>query len=120
MNLLMMVSKKLICNNAYAVWFSLFFLSCLGSTSVWSGDYEVGQTNKKFTISSLTVKVGDTVSFKNNDSFFHNIFSLSDAALFDLGSFPQGESRDVVMDTAGVVEVECAIHPSMQMRITVE
>lgn len=98
---------------------ALIILS-LSSTNLWAGSYEVGQTNKKFTVSALTVKVGDTVSFKNNDSFFHNIFSLSDAALFDLGSFPQGDSRSVVFDTSGVVEVECAIHPSMQMKITVE
>lgn len=90
------------------------------SIHLWAGSYEVGQTDKKFTVSNLTVKVGDTVSFKNNDSFFHNIFSLSDVALFDLGSFPQGDSRRVVFDTAGVVEVECAIHPSMQMKITIE
>lgn len=92
----------------------------VSSINALAGNYEVGQLNKKFSVSTLTVKIGDTVSFKNNDSFFHNIFSLSDAALFDLGSFPQGDSRNVVLDTAGVVEVECAIHPSMQMKIVVE
>lgn len=80
----------------------------------------VSQKDKKFSIDSLTVNVGDTVDFKNEDSFFHNVFSLSDAQMFDLGSYPQGESKSVTFGQAGIVEVECAIHPSMQMVVTVK
>lgn len=90
------------------------------SLSMHAKEYEVGQNNKNFTVSSLTVKVGDTVKFTNEDAFFHNVFSLSDAAMFDLGSYPKGESREVTFEEKGLVEVECAIHPSMQMKITVE
>lgn len=82
--------------------------------------YEVGQLNKEFTVKNLIIKVGDKVKFTNNDSFFHNVFSLSDAALFDLGSYPQGEFREVVFEVAGKVDVECAIHPTMQMTIEVK
>ena len=82
--------------------------------------YEVGQTDKKFTQEHLDIKVGDTVKFTNNDPFFHNVFSLSDAEMFDLGSYPQGESRDVQFNTAGEIEVECAIHPEMRMIINVQ
>lgn len=81
---------------------------------------EVGQRDKQFTVDQVSIKVGDVVRFTNEDPFFHNVFSLSDAALFDLGSFPQGEHRDVTFDQAGVVEVECAIHPTMKMTINVE
>lgn len=103
--------------------FSLFILSI--SCIVFSGYsfaevFTVGQKDKAFTQQSLIVKVGDTVSFKNEDPFFHNVFSLSDAKLFDLGSFPQGEARTVTFDTAGEVEVECAVHPEMVMTITVQ
>ncbi len=90
------------------------------SYSVSAAEHTVGQKNKEFTESSLTIKVGDTVHFRNDDSFFHNVFSLSDAKFFDLGSFPQGESKSVVFDQAGEIEVECAIHPTMKMKITVE
>ena len=37
----------------------------------------VGQKDKKFTTAKLRVKAGDTVSFHNDDPYFHNIFSLS-------------------------------------------
>lgn len=81
--------------------------------------YEVGQKNKQFTEQKLTIKKGDTVRFINNDPFFHNVFSLSDIKLFDLGSYPEGEHRDVVFDAAGTAEVECALHPDMLLEIEV-
>lgn len=84
-----------------------------------AAEYEVGQKDKQFTEKQLTIKVGDTVKFTNEDPFFHNVFSLSDAKMFDLGSYAQGKSKSVVFDQAGKIEVECAIHPSMHMVIDV-
>lgn len=98
-----------------SVTISLFLI---GSTA-YAQNKVVGQKNKAFTVSELTIKKGESVDFLNEDSFFHNVFSLSDAKLFDLGSFPQGESRTVVFEEAGDVEVECAIHPDMLMTIHV-
>lgn len=85
-----------------------------------SSEHVVGQKNKAFSASTLKVKVGDTVSFRNDDPFFHNIFSLSDVQSFDLGSFPQGQSRKATFTKPGTIEVECAIHPQMKMVIQVE
>lgn len=82
--------------------------------------HEVGQKDKAFTVESIEIKAGDTIKFTNNDPYFHNVFSLSDAKLFDLGSFPKGESREVIFDQPGEVEVECAIHPNMQMKVIVK
>lgn len=90
-----------------------------GHGTVNADEFVVAQKNKAFSITELTVRIGDVVSFLNNDPFFHNIFSLSDAATFDLGSYPDGESRAFTFDEAGVVEIECAIHPRMKMKITV-
>jgi plastocyanin len=90
------------------------------SASAHTAEFEIGQKGKKFSQKELTVKVGDTVSFKNDDPFFHNIFSLSDTKTFDLGSFPQGQSKKVIFDKAGTVEVECAIHPEMKVTIEVK
>ena len=63
-----------------------------------ASEHVVGQKNKAFTAKSLRVKVGDTVSFRNDDPFFHNIFSLSEVKSFDLGSFPQGQSRSATVE----------------------
>lgn len=88
-------------------------------------EVEVDQKNKTFVldgnkVEALTIKIGDTIRFKNEDPFFHNIFSLSDLKTFDLGSFPKGQSKTVTFDKPGVIEVECAIHPEMFMEVTVE
>jgi plastocyanin len=84
-----------------------------------AADYDVHQRGNQFDVKKLAIHVGDTVTFHNEDSHFHNIFSLSEAQPFDLGSFPQGESRKVTFTREGQVDVECAIHPSMKMTIEV-
>jgi plastocyanin len=87
---------------------------------VLAADYVVDQKDKQFTEKHLKIKVGDTVEFRNSDPFFHNVFSLSDSKSFDLGSYPQGQSKKVTFDKPGKIEVECSIHPEMQMVIEVQ
>jgi plastocyanin len=82
--------------------------------------HTVEQKDKLFMPDDLTIKVGDSVTFTNDDPFFHNVFSMSEAKTFDLGNFPSGESRTVTFDTAGIIDIECTIHPLMNMTITVE
>ena len=93
---------------------------CLGGQTGFAENFEVSQKDKQFSKKALSVKAGDTVSFRNEDSFAHNVFSLSDAKSFDLGSYPQGEAKSVTFDKAGTIDVECAIHPEMQMKIEVK
>lgn len=90
------------------------------SPAAQAKEVEVTQKNRKFGPTQLSVKVGETVSFKNEDPFFHNVYSLSDAKTFDLGSYPQGQAKNVTFDKPGTVEVECAIHPEMKLNIKVE
>ena len=94
-------------------------LSGLSLTPAWSAEHTVSQKNKEFATKSLQVKVGDSVDFRNDDTFAHNVFSLSDVKSFDLGSYPQGQSRKVTFEKAGKVEVECSIHPNMRLAIEV-
>ena len=84
-----------------------------------AGDQTVGQAKKAFTVGVLKAKVGDTITFRNDDEFAHNVFSLSDVQSFDLGSYKKGEVRTVKLTAPGTIEVECAIHPEMKMKIEV-
>ena len=88
--------------------------------SAFAADFLVDQKDKQFSNKLLKIKVGDAIEFRNSDPFAHNIFSLSDVKSFDLGSYPQGQSKKVIFDKPGKVEVECSIHPSMQMVVEVE
>ncbi len=101
----------------------LLFAAWLPTTQ--AAEVELGQQNKSFVnngqkVEQLKIKAGDTIRFKNYDPFFHNVFSLSDLKTFDLGSFPKGDSRTVTFDKKGAVDVECAIHPQMQLKLEVE
>ncbi len=88
-------------------------------------EFIVDQKGKTFLykgekIETLKIKVGDTVRFRNMDPYFHNVFSLSDVQIFDLGSYPTGQSKAVKFVKPGKVEVECAIHPQMRMVVEVK
>jgi len=96
---------------------------CLLSTfasMVFAEEHLIGQKEMKFSQEELVIKVGDTVSFRNDEDEFHNVFSLSDTSTFDLGSYAKGDVRKVVFEKPGIVEVECAIHPTMLMTIEVK
>src|SRR5262249_17268743 len=67
----------------------------------------------------LPVTVGTRVEFPNDDTIFHNVFSLSKAAPFDLGVYEPGHSASVLMERTGLVKVYCNIHPEMAASIVV-
>jgi plastocyanin len=80
---------------------------------------QVEQLDRRFTPDLLVIPVGSTVSFPNMDPIFHNIFSLSRARNFDLGSYDQGQTRKVLFPKAGIVDVYCHLHPNMEATIVV-
>ena len=67
----------------------------------------------------VAVRVGSPVEFPNADPIFHNVFSLSKGATFDLGRYPEGESKSITFDKPGVVKVFCHIHSDMSGLIMV-
>ena len=85
----------------------------------FAADHQVTQSAKAFSAATLKAKVGDTISFRNDDAYVHNIFSLSDTQTFDLGTFAKGETRKLKLEKEGTVEVECAVHPEMKMTVEV-
>ena len=103
--------------HAIAIAITLAALASAGSAA--ATEHVVAQKGKAFVVKKLSVKVGDSVKFVNEDPFSHNVFSLSDAKSFDLGSYGQGGSKTVVFDKPGTIEVECAVHPDMKMVIEV-
>lgn len=80
---------------------------------------EIRQLGETFIPHVLPVTVGSTVAFPNLDPIFHNVFSLSSSKEFDLGRFPQGDSRSVTFDQPGVVPVFCHLHSDMSAVVVV-
>ncbi len=77
------------------------------------------QRNLEFIPHVLPVLVGATVDFPNNDKVDHNVFSMSRTKKFNLGSYPAGESKSVVFDKPGIVELRCDVHAEMAAYILV-
>lgn len=67
----------------------------------------------------LVVPVGSSVEFPNQDSVFHNVFSLSPARPFDLGRYGRGKSKRLTFHKPGPVHVYCKLHPDMAAYIVV-
>jgi len=77
------------------------------------------QRNETFVPHVLAVTAGTVVDFPNSDRIYHNVFSLSKNARFDLGRYEAGHSKSVRFDRPGVVRVFCEIHSHMNAFILV-
>lgn len=77
------------------------------------------QKGKQFIPHVLAVPVGSTVTFRNSDEIFHNVFSLSSSKQLDTGFLQLGKSADILFDKPGVVELLCNIHTTMLAYVVV-
>lgn len=77
------------------------------------------QKDARFSPSFLVVEAGQILEMPNADAIYHNVFSYSRKYDFDLGIYPTGESRSVVLRAPGVVKTYCSIHETMNATILV-
>ena len=79
----------------------------------------IAQKDEQFSPHLVAVTSGSSVAFPNEDPFFHNVFSLSRGAAFNLGRYPSGSSRSKTFTRPGIVKVFCEIHSQMSAVIRV-
>ena len=79
----------------------------------------IRQREKQFEPPLTVIVRGTTVDFPNEDKIFHNVFSVSRPARFDLGLYKSGTQKSVEMKRAGTVDVYCNIHPEMIAKVKV-
>jgi plastocyanin len=70
-----------------------------------------------FTPGTVTVAVGDTVTWQNDDTNGHTATSDGN---FDTGAIAPGADAAVTFDTAGTFGYICTIHPNMTGTVVVE
>ncbi|HEV2693910.1 MAG TPA: carboxypeptidase regulatory-like domain-containing protein [Verrucomicrobiae bacterium] len=81
---------------------------------------KVAQHSATFSPHVLPVLAGTTVEWPNNDEIFHNVFSASDAAQFDLGLYKGNpEKAKWTFEKPGKVDVYCSIHENMHCIVLV-
>jgi len=79
----------------------------------------IKQREKQFEPALTVVVKGTTIDFPNEDKIFHNVFSVSRPARFDLGLYKSGTAKSVEMKRSGVVDVYCNIHPDMIAKVKI-
>ena len=98
---------------------TIVYAEALEGGRVQPEKFTMAQKNKSFVPHVLPVPAGSTVSFPNTDDLFHNVFSLSRPAPFDLGLYRSGDSKDWVFKKPATYRVFCNIHPQMSAVILV-
>ncbi|HEX2221386.1 MAG TPA: cupredoxin family copper-binding protein [Candidatus Limnocylindria bacterium] len=80
--------------------------------------HQVSIDNFAFMPANLTVAVGDTVTWTNNDDAPHTATAGNGA--FDSGNLDNGQTYSFTFTTAGTFSYICEIHPQMTGTITVQ
>jgi plastocyanin len=90
-----------------------------GTPTVPKNHAIIKQREKQFEPPLTVVVRGTTIDFPNEDKIFHNVFSVSRPARFDLGLYKSGTAKSVEFKRAGVVDVYCNIHPDMIAKVKI-
>ena len=80
--------------------------------------HTVRMKDKKYAPDSLTIKVGETVVWKNDDDHDHTV--ISDDKSFKSGNINPDDSFEYKFAKAGTFKYSCKYHPRMKGTITVE
>ena len=75
-------------------------------------------SNFTFSPGTVTIQVGDTVTWTNNDAMPHTATS-TDESTFD-GEMQPGESFSFTFEEEGTFDYFCEVHPDMQAMVVVE
>ena len=78
----------------------------------------VTMANVAFGPASITVSVGTTITWQNNDGINHT--STSDTGVWDTGTIPPGGSKTTMFSTAGTFPYHCTVHPMMTGTVIVK
>jgi len=75
----------------------------------------IDQKDIEFVPHVLPVLVGTRVDFLNSDAFLHNVFTPDKCAgKFNLGSWPQGQTKSYKFEQPCVAVLLCNVHPEME------
>lgn len=93
-------------------------LFAIFSGSVFAAEHKVAIQGMAFSPAELTVAVGDTVVFTNQDGAPHS--GTANDTSFDTGILSKGESGTTTLTKAGTLDYFCVVHPMMKGKIIVK
>ncbi len=89
------------------------------------GENQISLAGTAFSPETITIAVGETIEFTNDDGRSHRIVEgengteVSDPA-FEAVSLASGDTGGVTFTEAGTYQLTCTIHSSMAMTVIVE
>ena len=95
-------------------------LLALGEIAIAAQSFRVSQKGRTFNLKEITIALGDTVLFGNDDDFIHQIYVKSDTFNIDTAESYPGNTLPVTFTKRGTFEVHCHIHPKMGLVVTVK
>jgi amicyanin len=98
---------------------SVLVAGCTSTTPATTGDSNtVTIKGFAFNPATLTVKVGTTVTWTNEDTASHTVVSDVGSEIAS-DSLSTGQSYSHTFSTAGTFDYHCSVHPSMKAKIVV-
>ena len=76
-------------------------------------DANMTQRAKTFFPNIIAVTKGSTVKFINEDEHYHNVYSLTPKARFNIGRRPTGNVYGQKINKVGIIKLGCDIHDDM-------
>ena len=89
----------------------------VGGTAL-AADQSVAISGFSYSPASVTVNVGDTVTWTNSDAQAHT--ATADDGSWDTGNIANGGTDAVTFATAGTFPYHCDVHPQMTGTVTVQ
>jgi plastocyanin len=80
---------------------------------------EIEQKGKRFSPLVTVIQTGTEVSFPNNDTVRHHVYSFSPAKIFDIKLYSGVPGKPILFDKPGTVVIGCNIHDQMVAYIQV-
>ncbi len=93
--------------------------SSSGGSPSGGGGTKITMKDIKFAPASVSVRVGQKVTWTNSDQVDHNVKADSGAS-FSSQNFGSGGSYSFTPKKAGTIKYECTIHPGMTGTLTVK
>ena len=90
-----------------------------GAASSSGGGVAIKMQNIAFAPKAVTVKVGQKVTWTNDDSVDHNVTSQSGESIKS-DNFGKGATFSFTPTKAGTIKYVCTIHPGMDGTLTVQ
>lgn len=84
------------------------------------GKQVIAQSGRQFNPRWMVIRKGTTIEFPNKDNIYHNVFSNSPYASFDLGIYRKGDdAKSFRFMRPGLIDVFCNMHAKMTAEVLV-